>query len=29
MMIGDEVYGKLTPEMVKGILDKYKEEAQA
>ena len=25
MMIGDEVYGKLTPEMVKGIIDKYKE----
>ncbi len=26
MMIGEEVYGKLTPEMIKGILDKYKEE---
>ncbi len=25
MMIGDEVYGKLTPEMIKGIIDKYKE----
>ncbi|MCH5300774.1 MAG: NADH-quinone oxidoreductase subunit NuoE [Ruminococcus sp.] len=23
MMIDDEVYGKLTPDMVKGILDKY------
>ncbi|MBE7088806.1 MAG: NADH-quinone oxidoreductase subunit NuoE [Clostridiales bacterium] len=28
MMINDEVYGKLTPDMVKGILDKYRE-AQA
>lgn len=28
MMIGDEVYGKLTPDMVKGILDKYREEQQ-
>ena len=26
MMIGEEVYGKLTPDMVKGILDSYKEE---
>lgn len=25
MMIGEEVYGKLTPEMVKGIIDKYRE----
>ena len=25
MMINDEVYGKLTPDMVKGILDKYRE----
>ena len=25
MMIGEEVYGKLTPDMVKGILDSYKE----
>ena len=25
MMIGDEVYGKLTPDMVKGILDSYRE----
>ena len=25
MMIGDEVYGKLTPDKVKGILDSYKE----
>ena len=24
MMIGDEVYGKLTPDMVKGILDSYR-----
>lgn len=28
MMIGEEVYGKLTPDMVKGILDKYREEQQ-
>ena len=26
MMINDEVYGKLTPDMVKGILDSYREE---
>ena len=26
MMIGEEVYGKLTPDMVKGILDSYREE---
>ena len=26
MMIGEEVYGKLTPDMVKGILDSYKGE---
>ena len=26
MMIDDEVYGKLKPDMVKGILEKYKEE---
>lgn len=25
MMIGDEVYGKLTPDKVKGILDSYRE----
>ena len=25
MMIGDEVYGKLTPDMVKGILDSHRE----
>ncbi len=25
MMIGEEVYGKLTPDKVKGILDSYKE----
>ena len=25
MMIGDEVYGKLTPAMVKGILDEHRE----
>ena len=25
MMINDEVYGKLTPKTVKGILDKYRE----
>ena len=29
LMINEDVHGKLTPEMVKGILDKYKEEAQA
>ena len=29
MMIGDEVYGKLTPESVKGILDKYRKEENA
>ncbi len=28
VMIGDEVYGKLTPEMVKPILDKYREETK-
>ena len=28
MMIDEDVYGKLTPNMVKGILDKYKEEQQ-
>lgn len=28
MMIDEDVYGKLTPSMVKGILDKYKEEQQ-
>ena len=28
LMVNDEVHGKLTPEMVKGILDRYKE-AQA
>lgn len=27
MMINDEVYGKLTKDMVKGILDKYREGA--
>ncbi len=26
MMIGEEVYGKLTPDKVKGILDSYREE---
>lgn len=26
MMVGEEVYGKLSPDMVKGILDKYREE---
>lgn len=26
VMIDEDVYGKLTPEMVKGILDKYREE---
>ncbi|MBO5328676.1 MAG: NAD(P)H-dependent oxidoreductase subunit E [Clostridia bacterium] len=25
MMINDDVYGKLTPDMIKGILDKYRE----
>lgn len=25
MVVGDEVYGKMTPDMVKGILDKYRE----
>ncbi len=25
MMVGEEVYGKLTPDKVKGILDSYKE----
>ncbi|MGN0822982.1 MAG: NAD(P)H-dependent oxidoreductase subunit E [Candidatus Gallimonas sp.] len=25
MMVGEEVYGKLKPDMVKGILDKYRE----
>ena len=29
LMINEEVHGKLTPEMVKGILDGYKKEAQA
>ena len=29
MMINEDVHGKLTPEMVKGILDGYKKEAQA
>ena len=29
MMIGDEVYGKLTPESVKGILDTYRKEENA
>ena len=28
MMIGEEVYGKLTPDMVKGILDSYREETK-
>lgn len=28
MMIGDEVYGKLTPEKVKGILDSYRGETK-
>jgi len=28
MMIDDDVYGKLTPDAVKGILDKYKEETK-
>ena len=28
MMIGDEVYGKLTPDMVKGILDSYRGESK-
>ena len=26
LMVNDEVYGKLTPDMVKGILDSYKGE---
>ncbi len=26
MMINDDVYGKLKPDMIKGILDKYREE---
>lgn len=26
MMVGEEVYGKLTPDKVKGILDSYREE---
>ena len=25
MMVNDEVYGKLTPDKVKGILDQYRE----
>jgi len=25
MMIDEEVYGRLKPEMIKGILDKYRE----
>ena len=29
LMINAEVHGKLTPEMVKGILDGYRKEAQA
>ena len=29
MMINEDVHGKLTPEMVKGILDGYRKEAQA
>ncbi len=29
MMIGEDVHGKLTPEMVKGILDSYKKEDKA
>ena len=29
LMINEEVHGKLTPEMVKGILDGYRKEAQA
>ena len=29
MMIGDEVYGKLTPESVKDVLDKYRKEENA
>ncbi len=28
MMIGEEVYGKLTPDKVKGILDSYREETK-
>lgn len=29
MMVNDEVYGKLTPAMVKGILDSYREGSKA
>ncbi len=29
LMVNDEVHGKLTPDMVKGILAKYREEAKA
>ena len=29
MMIGEEVYGKLTPESVKDVLDKYRKEENA
>ena len=29
MTINEDVHGKLTPDMVKGILDKYRKEAQA
>lgn len=29
MMVGEEVYGKLTPDKVKGILDAYKEADKA
>lgn len=29
MTINEDVHGKLKPEMVKGILDKYRKEAQA
>lgn len=28
VMINEDVYGKLTPEMVKGILDSYREESK-
>ncbi len=28
MMVGEEVYGKLKPDMIKGILDKYREESK-
>ncbi len=28
MMVGDEVYGKLKPDMIKGILDAHREESK-